>query len=133
VQHDIRVTYVCVCGKCTVCAQHLPCEGDSSNNDIQDGVLQSETDGNIISIYTPPTKSNYSTFFDISTNSQNKLGRAAKKITVGRNKKFFERNIDVGFKMGKLPTLLLKTNSVKRKVELFETLAKIKNKNKTKI
>jgi hypothetical protein len=129
VQHDIRVTSVCVCGKCTVCVQRVPCEGDSSNNDIQDGVLQSETDGNIISIYTPPTKSNYSTFFDISTNSQNKLGRAAKKITVGRNKKFFERNIDVGFKMGKLPTLLLKTNSVKRKVELFETLAKIKNEN----
>ena len=76
-----------------------------------------------------PSKQNYlSSFFEISTDSQNKLRRAVPNTTKRKpiiKKGAFEKNHQVGFKMEKITkTFLNKPSSgVKRKIELFESLS----------
>jgi hypothetical protein len=78
--------------------------------------------------FNTPSKQKYlSSFFEISTDSQNKLRRAVPNTTRRKTiikKGAFEKSHQVGFKMEKITTFLNKpSGGVKRKIKHFESLS----------
>jgi hypothetical protein len=111
--------------------------GEDSNNDISRvsecdimsmEMVSNSPDALITNCNTPSKQKCLSSFFEISTDSQNKLSRAVPNTTRRKpiiKKGAFQKSYQVGFKMEKITKTFLNKPSggVKRKIELFESLS----------